>query len=77
MLKAREGIQYNRGEDKTIETLKTKFDNYCPGQNIPYDQNPFYTCMERAGQSSPPSRRVGRLDCEQNYLKEARAIAKG
>lgn len=56
MLKAREGIQYSRGEDHTIETLRTKFDSYCPVQNIPYEQNPFYTCVERAGVSPPPSR---------------------
>lgn len=70
MLKAREGIHFNRGEDKTMETLKAKFNSYCPVQNVPYDQNPFYTCVERAGRSPPPSRPVGRLDCEKNYLKE-------
>lgn len=62
MLKAREGIQYNRGEDQTIETLKDKFNSYCPVQNIPYDQNPFYTCVERAGRSPPPSSHVGPLE---------------
>lgn len=62
MLKAREGIQYNRGEDQTTETLRAKFDNYCPVQNIPYDQNPFYTCVERAGRSPPPSSRLGPLE---------------
>lgn len=52
MLKAREGIKYGRGEDQSIETLKTKFDEYCPGNNpqsIPYEANPFFTCVERAG----------------------------
>uniref|UniRef100_H3DLZ2 Cadherin 17, LI cadherin (liver-intestine) n=1 Tax=Tetraodon nigroviridis TaxID=99883 RepID=H3DLZ2_TETNG len=48
MLKAREGIRYSRGEEQTIETLRTKFNSYCPVQNIPYEQNPFYTCVERA-----------------------------
>ncbi|XP_018541688.1 cadherin-17 [Lates calcarifer] len=51
MLKAREGIKYGRGEDQSIETLKTKFDEYCPGNNpqsIPYEANPFFTCVERA-----------------------------
>ncbi|XP_056902226.1 cadherin-17 [Takifugu flavidus] len=48
MLKAREGIQFNRGEEKTVETLRNKFNSYCPVQNVPYDQNPFYTCVERA-----------------------------
>lgn len=56
MLKAREGIQFNRGEAKSIETLRTKFNSYCPVQNVPYDQNPFYTCVERAGRCPPPSR---------------------
>lgn len=56
MLKAREGIQYNTGEDGTMETLRTKFNSYCPVQNIPYEQNPFYTCVERAGLSPPPSK---------------------
>lgn len=67
MLKAREGIQYSRGEAQTIETLRTKFNSYCPVQNIPYEQNPFYTCVERAGLSPPPSSRVG---CEQNYVNK-------
>ncbi|XP_035527563.1 cadherin-17 [Morone saxatilis] len=48
MLKAREGIQYGRGEDRSIEALKTKFDEYCSVQEIPYEQNPFFTCVERA-----------------------------
>lgn len=52
MLKAREGIRYSRGEEQTIETLRTKFNSYCPVQNIPYEQNPFYTCVERAGVSA-------------------------
>lgn len=51
MLKAREGIHYNRDEDQTMEALRTKFDSFCPVHIIPYDQNPFYTCMERAGGS--------------------------
>ncbi|XP_059196213.1 cadherin-17 isoform X2 [Centropristis striata] len=48
MLKAREGIQYGRGEDRSIEALRTKFDDYCPVQKIPYEDNPFFTCVERA-----------------------------
>ncbi|TKS82026.1 Cadherin-17 Intestinal peptide-associated transporter HPT-1 [Collichthys lucidus] len=48
MLKAREGIHYGKGEDRSIEALKTKFNDYCPVQNIPYEENPFFTCMERA-----------------------------
>lgn len=49
MLKAREGIQYGKGEDRSIDALKTKFKDYCPVQNIPYEENPFFTCVERAG----------------------------
>ncbi|CAL9705790.1 unnamed protein product [Knipowitschia caucasica] len=49
LLKAREGIQYSRGEDQSLEALKTKFDHFCsPLQNIPYEQNPFFSCVERA-----------------------------
>ncbi|XP_035019448.2 cadherin-17 [Hippoglossus stenolepis] len=47
-LNARESIQYTRGEDQSIEALKTKFDDYCPVPKIPYEQNPFFTCVERA-----------------------------
>ncbi|KAJ0066145.1 hypothetical protein NL108_001380, partial [Boleophthalmus pectinirostris] len=50
LLKAREGIRYSRGEDQSLEALKTKFDHFCsPVQTIPYDENPFFTCVERAG----------------------------
>lgn len=48
-LKAREAIHYSRGEDQSIDALKTKFNDYCPGHVIPYDANPFFTCVERAG----------------------------
>ncbi|XP_042346075.1 LOW QUALITY PROTEIN: cadherin-17 [Plectropomus leopardus] len=48
MLKAREGIRYGRGEDQSIDALKTKFNDYCPVQKIPYEENPFFTCVERA-----------------------------
>ncbi|KAK5862334.1 hypothetical protein PBY51_017742 [Eleginops maclovinus] len=48
MLKAREGIHYGRGEDRSIDALRTKFDDYCPVQNIPYEENPFFTCVEKA-----------------------------
>ncbi|XP_074540100.1 cadherin-17 [Halichoeres trimaculatus] len=47
-LKAREGFHYTRGEDMSMDALKTKFEEYCPVQKIPYDQNPFFTCVERA-----------------------------
>ncbi|XP_024654805.2 cadherin-17 [Maylandia zebra] len=48
LLKAREGIQYARGEDRSIETLKRKFDDYCSVQEVPYEHNPFFTCVQRA-----------------------------
>lgn len=48
MLKAREGIQYGRGEDQSIDALRTKFNDYCPVQNTPFEENPFFTCVERA-----------------------------
>uniref|UniRef100_UPI0037E79FAD cadherin-17 n=1 Tax=Semicossyphus pulcher TaxID=241346 RepID=UPI0037E79FAD len=48
MLKAKEGILYGRGEDRSIDALKMRFDQYCPVQKIPYDENPFFTCVERA-----------------------------
>ncbi|XP_005472796.1 cadherin-17 isoform X1 [Oreochromis niloticus] len=48
LLKAREGIQYARGEDRSIETLKRKFDDYCSVHEVPYEQNPFFTCVQRA-----------------------------
>ncbi|XP_029360941.1 cadherin-17 [Echeneis naucrates] len=48
MLKAREGIQYGRNEDQSIDALKAKFNDYCPGQHTPYEENPFFTCVERA-----------------------------
>ncbi|XP_034553892.1 cadherin-17 [Notolabrus celidotus] len=47
-LKAREGIHYGSGEDMSIEALKTKFSEYCPVQKLPYEDNPFFTCVERA-----------------------------
>ncbi|XP_045901580.1 cadherin-17 [Micropterus dolomieu] len=47
-LKAREGIQYGRGEDRSIDALKTKFNDYCSMQQVPYEENPFFTCVERA-----------------------------
>ncbi|KAM9782826.1 cadherin-17 [Neosynchiropus ocellatus] len=47
LLKARESIQFTRGEDSGHDSLKRKFDDYCPGKTIPYELNPFFTCMER------------------------------
>ncbi|KAG7476020.1 cadherin-17 [Solea senegalensis] len=48
MLKARESIHYSRGEDRSLDALKTKFNEYCPGPKTPYEENPFFTCVERA-----------------------------
>nr|XP_046254566.1 cadherin-17 [Scatophagus argus] len=48
MITSREGIQYHMGEERSIDTLKIKFNEYCPVQNIPYEENPFFTCVERA-----------------------------
>uniref|UniRef100_A0A3P8UQ25 Cadherin 17, LI cadherin (liver-intestine) n=1 Tax=Cynoglossus semilaevis TaxID=244447 RepID=A0A3P8UQ25_CYNSE len=48
LLKSREGIHYSRGEDRSTETLKTKFTDYCPVQKVPYEENPFFTCVENA-----------------------------
>uniref|UniRef100_A0A3Q1GEG2 Cadherin 17, LI cadherin (liver-intestine) n=1 Tax=Acanthochromis polyacanthus TaxID=80966 RepID=A0A3Q1GEG2_9TELE len=48
MLKAREGILYSRGEHQSADVLKTKFSEFCPDSRVPYEDNPFYTCMERA-----------------------------
>ncbi|XP_072317062.1 cadherin-17 [Eucyclogobius newberryi] len=48
-LKAREGIRYSRGEDQSLDALKTKFDQFCsPVQTVPYEENPFFTCVQRA-----------------------------
>ncbi|XP_061811044.1 cadherin-17 [Nerophis lumbriciformis] len=47
-LKASETIQYARGEDHGVDALKAKFDGYCPAPTVPHDQNPFFTCVERA-----------------------------
>ncbi|XP_014862605.1 PREDICTED: cadherin-17 [Poecilia mexicana] len=45
MLKAKPGVQFSRGEERSIDSLKTKFDDYCPGEKIPYEQNPFFSCV--------------------------------
>lgn len=48
MIKARESILSRRGEDD-IDSLKRSFDTFCPVKTIPYENNPFFTCVERAG----------------------------
>ncbi|KAJ8290986.1 hypothetical protein GJAV_G00019970 [Gymnothorax javanicus] len=50
-LKARDGALYGIQEDPNgkEDQLKRKFDEYCsPSEGIPYEQNPFYTCVERS-----------------------------
>ncbi|XP_004078163.1 cadherin-17 [Oryzias latipes] len=47
-LKAREGFHYGQGEERSIDNLKAKFDEYCAAQKVPYEDNPFFTCMEKA-----------------------------
>ncbi|KAM9723677.1 cadherin-17 [Menidia menidia] len=47
-LKADEDIVYGRGEDRTIDTLKAKFDEYCPVPKVPHEENPFFSCVEKA-----------------------------
>ena len=49
MLKAREAFQYGSGEERSTVSLKTKFEEYCSAPTIPFEQNPFFTCVERAG----------------------------
>ncbi|XP_016387488.1 cadherin-17-like [Sinocyclocheilus rhinocerous] len=49
-LRARPTVRYSRGEvHGSPEVLKKKFEDYCiPRNNIPLENNPFYTCIERA-----------------------------
>ncbi|XP_028281315.1 cadherin-17 [Parambassis ranga] len=47
-LRARGGIQYGRGEEHTVDALKKKFNDYCSAPKIPFEENPFFTCVERA-----------------------------
>uniref|UniRef100_A0A6Q2Z5W4 Cadherin 17, LI cadherin (liver-intestine) n=2 Tax=Esox lucius TaxID=8010 RepID=A0A6Q2Z5W4_ESOLU len=57
LLKARDSVISSRGGDIS-DSLKSKFDEYCkPVQEIPYDLNPFYSCVLRA-----ESRRQNPLD---------------
>jgi hypothetical protein len=50
LLKARESVIHSRGGDFS-DSLKKRFDDYCtPTGDIPYELNPFYSCVQRAGQ---------------------------
>ncbi|KAG1947494.1 cadherin-17 [Pimephales promelas] len=48
-LKARPAVTYSRGEVRgSPDVLRKKFEDYCiPKNNIPLENNPFYTCVER------------------------------
>ncbi|XP_062395355.1 cadherin-17 [Sardina pilchardus] len=49
LLKARAGLRYGRGEEHgSREVLEKKFDGFCsPTHDIPYEDNPFFTCVLR------------------------------
>lgn len=49
-LRARPSITYSRGEvHGSPDVLKNKFEDYCiPRNNMPLENNPFYTCVQRA-----------------------------
>lgn len=49
MLKAKPGIQFSREEERSINSLERKFNDYCPGQKIPYEENPFFSCVATQG----------------------------
>lgn len=50
-LRARTGVMYSRGETRgNVDVLKRKFDEFCsPRNEIPIENNPFFTCVQRAG----------------------------
>ncbi len=52
-LRARPAVTYSRGEvHGSPDVLKKKFEDYCiPRNNMPLESNPFYTCVERAGEN--------------------------
>ncbi|GAA6098870.1 cadherin-17 [Tachysurus ichikawai] len=49
LIRARTGVIYSRGETRgNVDILKKKFDEFCtPKKEIPLDNNPFFTCVER------------------------------
>jgi len=53
-LKARPAVTYSRGEVRgSPDVLRKKFEDYCiPKNNIPLENNPFYTCVERVGENT-------------------------
>ncbi|KAG5271851.1 hypothetical protein AALO_G00184830 [Alosa alosa] len=56
LLKARAGLRYGRGEERgSREVLEKNFNHFCsPVHDIPYEQNPFFSCVLRR-----ESRQVG------------------
>lgn len=50
-LRARPGVRYSRGEARgSVDVLKKKFDEFClPKNEIPVENNPFFTCVQRVG----------------------------
>ncbi|XP_063054230.1 cadherin-17 [Engraulis encrasicolus] len=49
VLKARDGLMYSQGEERgSREVVEKRFNDYCPVNNVPYEQNPFFTCVLRA-----------------------------
>lgn len=53
-LRARPAVTYSRGEVRgSPDVLRKKFEDYCvPKNNIPLENNPFYTCVERVGEKT-------------------------
>lgn len=56
MIKARESILSRGGDDNDIDFLKRSFDTFCPVKTTPYEDNPFFSCVERAGLFAKVSR---------------------
>ncbi|KAK7147325.1 hypothetical protein R3I94_009993 [Phoxinus phoxinus] len=68
-LKARPAVKYSRGEvHGSPDVLRKKFEDYCtPKNNIPLENNPFYTCVERV------ERRQVNLLMDPDYVLVVRA----
>lgn len=49
MIEARESILSRQGDDNYVDSLKRSFDTFCPVKTTPYENNPFFACVERAG----------------------------
>ncbi|XP_015213238.2 cadherin-17 [Lepisosteus oculatus] len=50
-LKASKVFMFDKEEDvDKVDHLRKKFDEYCiPKENIPYERNPFFTCVQQRG----------------------------